>query len=160
MMDAGGRASDDEVLELLRGALRREDPPPDEVVTAAKEAWTWRTIDAELAALTYDSALDEEALAGVRGVATARTLSFGDAQLLIEIELTAAGGGDDLLRLEGQVAPPTAGAIVVERVDGHPALPLSTDDLGRFHADRLDPGVVRLRLDHDGRTLVTDWFAI
>jgi hypothetical protein len=157
MMDAGGRAPEDEVLELLRGALRGEDGPPDDVVRAAKEAWTWRTIDAELAALTYDSALDEEARAGVRGVATARTLSFGDGHLIIEIELTEAD--DDHLRLEGQVAPATGAGVAVERVDGRPTVQLRTDDLGRFHADRLDVGVVRLRIDHGERTLVTDWFA-
>jgi hypothetical protein len=157
MMDPGGREPEDELLELLRGALQREDRPPDEVVRAAREAWTWRTIDAELAALTYDSALDEEALAGVRGVATARALSFGADQVLLEIELTAAG---DDARLEGQVTPPMATGVDVERVDGDPAVPLSTDELGRFHADRLHRGVVRLRIDHGGRTLVTDWFSI
>ena len=159
MMDAGGRAPEDELLELLRGALREDDPVPDEVVRAAKAAWTWRTIDAELAALTYDSALDDEALAGVRGVATARSLSFGDGELLIEIELTDAGD-DERLQLVGQIAPAVPATVAVERVDGRAAVSTGTDDLGRFHADGVARGVVRLRVEGSRGTLVTDWFAI
>ena len=37
-----------------------EDADPT-VVAAAREAWTWRTIDAELAALVHDSTLDDQA---------------------------------------------------------------------------------------------------
>jgi hypothetical protein len=49
--------------------------------------------------------------------------------------------------------------IVVDRVDG-PSLELELDELGRFGADRLPPGLVRLRtMGVDGR-VVTEWVAI
>jgi hypothetical protein len=160
MMDAGGRASEDQVLDLLKDALRERDVP-DEVIRAAKESWTWRTIDAELAALTYDSAVDTDALAGVRGVGTIRSLTFGTAELLVEIELEPAGGEDDgPSRLVGQMSPAGPATVTVERVDGRPGLELAVDELGRFRAERVSPGVVRLRIDRAGAPLVTDWFAI
>jgi hypothetical protein len=160
MMDTGGRASEDEVLDLLRGALRERDTVPDDVVRAAKESWTWRTIDAELAALTYDSAIDDEALAGVRGVGTVRSLAFGSGELLVEIELEPRGDEDEPSRLVGQISPAGPVAVSVERVDGRPSLELAVDDLGRFRAERVDPGVVRVRIERGGAPLVTDWFAL
>ena len=58
---------DDRLIEVLRRALAEADEVPTEVVAAARAAWTWRTIDAELAALVHDSTLDDQELAGVRG---------------------------------------------------------------------------------------------
>ena len=44
-------------------ALREADPVPEHVLAAARGAWTWRTIDQELADLVFDSATE---LSGVR----------------------------------------------------------------------------------------------
>jgi hypothetical protein len=47
----------------------------------------------------------------------------------------------------------------VDRIDGG-SLELELDELGRFGADRLAPGLIRLRtMDADGR-VVTEWVAI
>ena len=42
---------DDRILELLSRAVDRADPVPEHVTEAARESFTWRTIDAELAEL-------------------------------------------------------------------------------------------------------------
>ena len=65
--------SDDDLLELVGRALRAADPVPDRVIDGARAAWTWRTIDEELAELVFDSAAE---LTGVRSEDTARQLTF------------------------------------------------------------------------------------
>src|SRR2546421_13096350 len=56
---------DDDLLLTELGAALREDVPQP-MVSAAKDAYTWRTIDAELAVLSAGSADDLEAV-GARG---------------------------------------------------------------------------------------------
>ena len=65
--------------------------PPDVWSAAARAAWTWRTIDAELAALVHDSTLDDQELVGVRGAATVRALSFAAGEHMIEVEVSEDG---------------------------------------------------------------------
>ena len=65
--------SEDELLELVGRALRAAEPVPDHVIAGARAAWTWRTIDEELAELVFDSAAE---LTGVRSEDTARQLTF------------------------------------------------------------------------------------
>ncbi|MET0326995.1 MAG: hypothetical protein ABW219_17400, partial [Ilumatobacteraceae bacterium] len=62
-------AHDDELQAVLARALRTVDPVPDHVLAGARAAWTWRTIDEELAELVFDSAAE---LTGVRSEDTAR----------------------------------------------------------------------------------------
>ena len=47
---------DDALLAALRRIPRHADPVPGPVLEAARGSFTWRTIDAELAELAYDSA--------------------------------------------------------------------------------------------------------
>jgi hypothetical protein len=164
--DHGTGGADDELMALLKRALEREDPVPADAVRVAKEAWTWRSIDAELAALTYDSAVDTSELAGVRGgPATAtRALSFEGAEMLLDVEVTDDGERRLLL---GQLAPAGPPAVGLEFADGRPPVVLLTDELGRFGAERLDPGLLRLRVEpadpgSPGGTggLVTAWVPI
>ena len=65
---------DDRLLAELAAALDAADPVPARVLDAAKESFTWRTIDAELAELVFDSA--EQQLAGVRGIDGTRQVTF------------------------------------------------------------------------------------
>jgi hypothetical protein len=68
---------------------------PGPVTEAAKAAIGWRRIDAELAELLSDSAVDAELLAGVRGAGTrARSVSFGAGELTIQL-------GQNRVRTEG-----------------------------------------------------------
>lgn len=96
MMDT---PTDDHTLDEIRAALAAADPVPDDVLATARASFTWRTVDAELAALAYDSANEE--LAGIRGEAGERQLTFRAPGLEIEVLI----GGEDR-RLTGQLVPP------------------------------------------------------
>ena len=56
---------DDALLAAVKRAIREAEDVPPEFVEAAKTSFAWHNIDAELAALTYDSSAD--ALAGATG---------------------------------------------------------------------------------------------
>ena len=146
---------DERLVDVLRRALAEVDEVPPEVVAAARAAWTWRTIDAELAALVHDSTLDDQELVGVRGAATVRALSFTVGEHYLELEVAEDG---DRRSIVGQVMPAHEAGLVLEAADGQPPTELAVDGLGRFSAVRLSPGLVRLRAV-DG-SLVTEWVAI
>ena len=80
--------SDDDLLELVGRALRAADPVPDRVLDGARAAWTWRTIDEELAELVFDSAAE---LTGVRSEDTARQLTFRAPGMEIEVMVDRRG---------------------------------------------------------------------
>lgn len=156
-MNAGGvpHEADEQLMQLTALALSDQEAVPAEVVAAAKAAWTWRTIDAELAELAHDSSLDD-APVGVRGAATLRALSFTSGPVAIEVEVSEEHGRRGLV---GQVMPAPAGdagPLVIEGVDGR-AVEVPVDELGRFVVDRLDPGLIRLRI---GTRVVTEWVTI
>ncbi len=102
MSDHPTNGSGDELAHWVAAALARHDPVPDDVVEAAKGSYSWRTIDAELAELAYDSTADATPLAGVRGVARTRTLSFEAPDLTVEVEVEEAGART----VTGQLVPP------------------------------------------------------
>ena len=51
---------------MVGRALRTAEPVPDRVIAGARAAWTWRTIDEELAELVFDSALVSSLASAVR----------------------------------------------------------------------------------------------
>src|SRR5688500_9386673 len=86
----------------LRQAAELFDPVPARLKQAAVAAYAWRTIDAELAELVFDS-FDQPM--AVRGPGRPRLLTFRSEELLIEVEL-------DERHLVGRVSsPPVAMAI-------------------------------------------------
>jgi hypothetical protein len=142
----GDRALLDELAALLRG----QNEPPPEVLHAARETFTWRTVDAEIAALAYDSLLDD-APSTVRAAAQPRILTFEADGLTIEVELDATASGRRLL---GQLIP--AQAADLELRSGEDVLAsCASDDFGRFAISLPARGrrvSVRCRLA-DGRTV-------
>jgi hypothetical protein len=150
---------DEAVFEELRGLLARADPVPERLNEAARAAFTWRTIDAELAELMRDSAeLDAGALA-LRGAATGpRLLSFESPRVAIEAEVSVTGPRER--RLVGQIVPPVAATVTVEQ--GGVRLSVQADELGRFAFDRLGAGPARLRaaLPDGGMEVATPWTSI
>lgn len=114
---------DDQLLEVLRDALAGANEIPPSFVDAGKAAYAWRTIDADLAALTFDSAWDspEPSLTRATESATLRRLTFATDALSVELELTP----DELL---GQLSPPDSGTVRVTT---------GTDDLGTVPIDEL-----------------------
>ena len=128
--------TDSQLLELLARGLEATDPVPSDVNEFAMAALTWRTIDAELAELAFDSA-SEETPAGVRGAGAERMLSFETATLSIDIEYRSGAR-----RVIGQVAPPQPAT--VELHHGKGTLTTVADDLGRFSFDDVAPGPVSI----------------
>lgn len=142
--------SDESLLDELREALNgpSEEIPP-EFYEAGRAAFTWRTIDAELLALSYDSVLDDDLMARARSTMTARQLVFDASGESLQIEVTSAG-------ITGQLVPPRAArvALVTPSGVGEEA---STDELGCFLMGPPPRGPIRFRID--GSTL-TDWVCI
>jgi hypothetical protein len=151
-------ATDAALLAELGGAAARVDPVPADLVAAARGVLTWRTVDEELAELTFDSL--EDGLVGVRSAVTTaapRQLSFEAGAAAVEVEL--ADG-----RLIGQLVPP--GPARVELHHGADVVATRADDLGRFSfdvgvfalPDAGSPAPCRLRVDGEAFRLVTTWF--
>lgn len=144
--------NDDELLELLGQALRVADPVPEHVLTAARAAWTWRTIDQELAELVFDSATE---LAGVRSEDTARQLTFRAPGVEIEVMVVDAASR----RIVGQLVPPQEASVRIAGDAGEQTH--DTDRLGRFAFDDVPPGPVRLSVRAaDGTTVTTEWMLL
>ena len=120
---------DEGLLAALRQALSERRAVPPEFVAAAKSAYTWRNIDAELAQLSYDSACQDapmlaEAASMRAEAASIRALTFTSAHLSIALEVTE----DSLL---GQVFPAQAAVVEVQgHTDGETEI--LTDEIGCF----------------------------
>lgn len=153
MTQMSDRVQDDDtrLLGALADVLRGVEPAPPPVVAAAKSAFVWRTVDAELAALAYDSSHDDELTVGVRAATVVeRTLVFQAGELGIEVDVTA----DALI---GQVTPGAEGIVAVERLDGSVSR-TGCDPVGSFSSRPRPEGMFRLRYTRkDGTPVVTQW---
>lgn len=129
---------DEELLAALRQALAARRAVPPEFVAAAKNAFAWHNIDAELAQLTYDSVHGPEVAAHTRAEsASIRALTFTSARLVIELEVTE----DTLL---GQVVPAQAATIEVQ-ANAEAERQFDTDEIGCFTIQPIPRGSFRLR---------------
>jgi hypothetical protein len=146
---------DEELLSDLQSAGQL-DPVPPEALAAARAVFMWRTIDGELAELTYDSLLDTQRLADVRGTGAPRLLTFEAPSMTLELEASVVG---ERRRLIGQLVPPQRGRIEI-RHGGGPTT-VEADALGRFETGDLMPGPVSLvcRTGHEA-TVSTDWVLV
>jgi len=145
---------DDALETALRDAADRFDPVPPALRWAAVAAFELRSLDAELAALAFDSAQE---LATVRGPSGLRLLTFAAGERTIELELSP---GDAGRRVVGQIFPVGPDRLEVQRpdTDADP-IEVPVDPLGRFTAT-LTPGPFRLRCRWPGEVptaLVTEW---
>lgn len=147
----GDHVSDEELLAALGRALNEAEPVPRAVSEYARAGFGWRTLDAELAELVFDSAVEE--LVGVRGEET-RQVTFRSPGLEIEVAVLDEGSR----RIIGQLVPPQATAIEM-RHDGH-SVETRSDDLGRFTFDGVPTGPISLRCSLGGMTVQTDWVVV
>jgi hypothetical protein len=155
MTDGGRAMGDEELVERLRAAARTVDAVPPEVLAAARASFTWRTIDAELAELSFDSYDDE--LVGVRGSGPTRSLTFEFGDTVVELEVDDGVGGKR--RVTGQVSPLPISSIELHQVGREAPLTLTADQYGRFRADGVQPGPFRLlcRFAAGAPMVLTDW---
>jgi hypothetical protein len=141
---------DDELFDLAR-SVSAGAAPPAEVMAAARAAFELSTLDAELAALIYDSLTNEHLLAGTRATSDGpRVLVFRTGEATLEVEF--ADG-----RVLGQIDPPAGGPVSLESPQGRLGQ-AEVDEFGCFLITGDFAGLIRLRL-HNGAeaTLVTEW---
>jgi len=138
---------DDTTLEgVLAAGLDAVEPVPPTALAAAYGAVGLVTVEAELAALVYDSRAPELVLTRSEE-AQARIVTFANDHLTIDLELLADGR-----TIVGELQPAEAAEIELETV-GHGRVTVAADEFGRF---RLASDATSLRLRVVGR-LVTPW---
>lgn len=182
MSAPGSRSSsDDELQQRLSRMAGEVDPVPPAVLAAGREAFGWRRIDAELAELLADSALEPSLPALARGgEASLRSVTFGVGRRTIDVEVGEAGpsggpsgsggpsepGGrgerEPVRRLRGQLSPGAEATVEVQRADGTLAVTTRSDAFGRFVLDVPGSGTIRLRLSDvtDTAPIETAWFGV
>jgi hypothetical protein len=153
-------SGDDALLARLRRIAAEADPVPELVIQAARAAFGLRELDARLAELVRDSAVDISAIA-VRGT-DRRLLSFEVGDVAVECEITERDSRRDII---GQLVGGTAAGIDVEvagtEVTSTQTVTVPVDARGRFSVRDIPAGPLRLRCRlADGTTVVTSWAAI
>lgn len=148
--------------ERLLGELRRVvavlDPVPEPLLEFGRASLAWRTVDAELAALLSDSAVEDERLAAVRATSGVRAVSFEAAGLTIEVDVLGEGR---LRTLVGQLVPPAAATIEVQTTAAQATV--EADEQGLFRAEEIPAGQMRLRVTGhpaSDRPIETSWITI
>jgi hypothetical protein len=145
--------TDRRLLGSVRAALDVHDPVPGAVVSSARATLTWLTVDAELAALSEDSAL---ATSGIRSVDTPRLLTFECSTGVIVLEVAATG---DTRRMVGHADRPAH--LLIRHTGGETEL--DTDEHGRFQVGGIGAGPVSLRCvfaDAPDAPVVTSWVVV
>lgn len=140
-----------------RWEIRRTDPMgnppedvPEEVIAQAKAAFARRG-KGEIAILTWDSLVDEDA------APSDHRLRFAHPELQIELRLLTADRSSDLA---GRVTPPAPLRVELEGEDGEVLGSTEAAD-GVFTFDRVAPGTVRLSLRGASTPGIhTDWFRL
>ncbi len=143
---------DEQLVAELGAAVAEEAAVSDRRRAAARAAFTWRSVDAELAELLHDSALDAGAAVRSGGDAP-RTLTFARGAVTLEIEID----GGTLL---GEVLDDDAGAgpatVVLQRPDADDRS-TEADASGFFRFEGVEPGPVRFVLSRGGWSITTAW---
>lgn len=145
---------DVQLWAALEKALRARQAVPPEFIEAAKNAYAWHNIDAELAQLTYDSVHDQSTAPSIRSeTASIRTLTFTSAHLTIELEVNEGS-------LIGQVIPVCEGTVEVQTRAGVIAT-IPVDEVGCFPVRPVPGSSFRLRWrPRDGSDIVTGWITL
>ena len=150
----GIEQTDHELLARLAGIADRVDPVPARAYEWGRVAFDLGQVDAELAELVRDSAVDTEALAGVRGELTLRLLSFEVADLALDLQVMPQADRRSIL---GQVIG-VAAEVSVQTAEG--TCPAVVDPQGLFRLDDLPSGRIRVHIISGGAGYVTNWVGI
>jgi len=150
--------ADDRLLDELRSVIGQADPVPAEVTEFAQAALGWRRLEAELAELLADSALDTRAPALARSGDAGRWLTFRADDVSIEVEIRTEEQAHTLL---GQLTPPSAQERVeLQDGDGSVVATAEADVLGRFRLEFGGSGRFRLRVARAVAPVETSWFSV
>ena len=142
---------EERLLSDLREALLAAQHPQTELIIAnAQDAFSYATLEDELAHLVYDSALENDLVGTVRAADTSRMVIFECQAMTMELEIR----GRDIV---GQIGPPGPATVIVETSDGAMAQ-VHADDLGCFTARVSEPtGPLRFRVSRPGSSAITEW---
>jgi hypothetical protein len=146
------REWDEETLLAELASALSDDPAarPPASLALEKALFTWHSIDAELATITFDSMTGSAALLVRTETAVLRTMTFQSPSLTVELGLTPNG-------LVGQVVPPGPGTARVRTTDGT-GEPVEINDLGCFVIDVKPTARFRVVCETaDGVSVATDW---
>lgn len=140
---------DDALLAALERALHPDEAVPDNITHTALACFAWHQLDAELAALAYDSASDESELTRTRTEsAELRALSFEASDVAFELEVRPDG-------LAGQLVTAHGGELELQLGDGRTTA-VSVNEYGYFQISPTPAVPFRLRCRlPDGRTVST-----
>lgn len=142
----GSASDDDRLLADLGEAMRAADAVPASFVAAGKAAFTWRTVDEDLATLATASDL---AASGMRSGAPRRELVFTVDGLTIDVQVTDTA-------LLGLLDPAHDGTAELQRPSGPGAT--TAIEAGYFTFRPAPRGLVRLRVTTaSGLVAVTSW---
>ncbi|GIF00733.1 hypothetical protein [Paractinoplanes rishiriensis] len=144
--------NDDAFMDDLSESLR-PSPVEQRVIDAASGLLAWRLrADDDLAALLYDSYLDESASirAGTHG--EPQTLVFGHGPVQIEIEVSDGG-------IEGQLIPPRPGVVRLCTIAGTRTETI-VDEVGCFSFPPVHQGPIRLECVISGGNYLTEWISV
>lgn len=149
----GETVEDSKLLRRIGAMFDHVDPVPDAVAAAAKSAFGWRDMDAQLAAL-----VDAEQMIGsaTRAHGEHRLLTFEAPGVTVAIEATEVNGARKLI---GQLVPSGPHHIALETAArGGQQLTAPVDHLGRFTLTAVPAGLIRLRCTlPNGAQVVTEW---
>lgn len=141
--------TDDELMAKLHESLLAGLPHPPGVTATSEMTFAWRTVDADLAALSYDSSMEELT---VRSGGEVRTLSFElDDDVRIDLRIDA-----ERTRLVGQIEPGAEGVAELAHRDGLEVA--EVDDFGVFVFEAIAAGPVSIRVKVGDRSVRTEWF--
>lgn len=147
---------DEELMAELAAAVAEETAVSDRRRAAAKAAFTWRTVDAELAELLHDSALDVGA--AVRsGADGPRMLSFRRAAVTLEVEIDGASVLGEVI--DGHTEDSGPATVTLQRPDADDRTAEAAAS-GFFRFDGVEPGPVRFVVARAGWSLTTPWATI
>jgi hypothetical protein len=134
-----------ELLDRLRAAVEWHDPVPPALVDGGRTIYGWLRLDAELAELLFDSALEHDTLAGVRSAVTAggvRSLTFESASLAVELDVVPVAT-PDRRRIVGQIVPAREARLELRHRTG--VVELDVDASGRFVVEPVPTGRMSVR---------------
>lgn len=131
---------DHRLLADLRGMWERRDPVPDGLAASVILALATADLSQEYELLTLTASADR--LAGVRGSAEVRTLTFTAGAVTVMLRVSALPDGRR--RVDGWVSPAATWDVVL-LADGHEARTTSTAE-GRFELPDVPAGTATVRL--------------
>ena len=138
--------------------INRTIDHPVDTRRLADAAFSYRRLDAELASVTFDSALEPELSSGdarATGYGPRGHLRFERDDIVIELDLE--GDDNDALELTGVLSPPSPATITVLVRSGDFEATATVDAFGRFAFDGVPHGPMQLHLDRpDAAAIRTD----